>query len=283
MARITRFVSKYGTYTFPNTEQDFRDNFADVLARASRLPGVDGGLDEYGTGHAPSPVGLIQFGVYLVSRTREGMQVLRDNLRLIRTWGTGKLYYQPTNTALEERWAWCRVNNINTSQRLEAHTDIFQPVQVTMQASEPYWHALGDVRRWGSFNWGGADWGGDFVTQNVSSLEEMVITNPGNAFTLPKVVVRNQSGADARNIRIERLVNDVIVDSVRWAGTLADDDWLMIDSRRQRVTRNGYNTLDGYFEYLRPDWLRLMPGTNTLRIRLDGTADFYVNFLERYV
>jgi hypothetical protein len=288
VARIKRFVSPYGTYYFPQTEQSFTSNFRDVLARAERLPGVDGGLDSFGTGRAPSAIGKLDFGFYLTSTTLEGMQVKRDEAAAMRDWGAGQLYVQPTDPALPERWIYCRINRISDDQRLDQHTDRFQLMQVSMQVTQPYWYTAGTEKLWddgGKWDDGIGTWDGNASAPAPTSIVNsgtMSITNNGNVFTLARVLVINSSGSPINNVIVRRIRNGEIADEVRYNSTIANGDWLEINSRSQRVLM-GLSGADVFadFEYMNADWMQLLPGVNSLQVYVNGTAQVAIRYMER--
>ena len=285
---ITRFVSESGTYVFPNTGQTFNAPFSNVLARAARLPGVDGGIDEFGTGWAPSAVANLTFSFVLVSSTLEGMQPLRDAATAMRGWGVGQLYFQPTDTALEERWVHARINNISMSQKLSDHTDRFQPVELSLQVTQPFWNLKGTERLWGDglglWDDGGL-WDGNAsapAPTSITTSGTMTITNNGNVFTLARVLIINDSGSTISNPIIRRIKDGAIADEVRYYGTIANNDWLEINSRSQRVLM-GVSGDDVYsdFDHLNADWFQLLPGSNSIQVYVTGTAKVAIRYMER--
>lgn len=291
MAGITKFVSRYGTYTFPAapaTGQALDDNFKDMLARTTRLPGVDGGYDEFGSGNAPSAVGNITHSFYLVSRTREGMQAKLDELGKMVDWGVGTLWYQPTDLTQRDRWTWCRVNRISDSQRLEGNTDLFMPVSIYFQASQPFWYGRGTQTLWDDGSkWDGAGvkWDGNASAPAPTSVTDSgtvtISSVGGNVHTLAQLSVIKDSAGTVRDIQIERIESGQVVDRVEWYGELTNGQFLSINPRRQAVTRSGANVYST-FDFLNPDWMWLRPGSNTLRVRWTGTAKLAVRWLERY-
>lgn len=290
MGRITRFtaVNGAGTYTFPsNTQQGFDNNFKDVLARASRLPGDDGGFDEYGTGWAPSAIGNLSFSFYLVSQTREGMQVLRDAAGAMRGYGAGMLYYQPTDPALAERWVYCRINRISDTQQLDRNTDLHQLVQVNLMVTQPYWYTAGTERLWddgGKWDDGGL-WDGNAsapAPTSITTSGTLTATNNGNVPTLARVLVINDGVSPAYNPIIRRITNGEVADEVRYYGTIAAGDWLEINARSQRVLMGLLGT-DVYpdFTFQNADWMTLLPGSNSIQAYISGTAKVALRYMER--
>jgi len=288
MAGVTQFIATKGTYAFPSTTQEFRDNFRDVVSKVVRLPGVDGGFDVYGLSHAPSEVGSVQFSYFLVSRDGSGMQALRDAAAKMRYWGYGRLVLSPNNPNLT-RWCWGRFNNIQIGQEFHNHTEYFQKVQLTFQAAEPFWYQTGTERLWGDggiWNDGGL-WGGNAAADSPTSVTTsgtVSATVGGNIFTLPRLLVIKDSAGVAANIKIRRIVGGAIEDEVAWLGELTNGQWLEIDARAHKAFigpagTSAFSTLS----YLNPDLMRLEVGSNTLQVYLDGTAKVAARWLERYI
>lgn len=291
---ITRFQSANGdTYTFPTEagNQEYNDNFKEVVLNTTRLPGADGGFDEHGQSRAPGAVGKVQFGFYLVTESRSAMLAKRDQLGAMREWGPGLLYYRPPgddgqpDTGQPERWCFARVNNILLSEKRHEHTDLFQKVQITFQASDPFWYAPGTEEVWGSFNWNdGSLWSGSSGTL-VTGSGDLTLANSGNAFTLARIVIVN-GGSISSNFRFRRMVNGLAADDFFMGVSIASNAVLEADARRHRIYQNYIRLTDAQLSGLvtakHPDWLRLMPGVNTVRVTLDGAATVFVRYLERY-
>lgn len=288
MGSITKFVSGANTYTFPVNpgDQEYHDNFKEVVARVSKLPGADGGVDDFGMGRAPSPVGTIQFGIVLTSTTRAGMQVLRDGLATIREWGVGQLFFQPTDTLLPPRFCICRLNNISIDEKRHLDTDLFQPVRMSFQASEPFWLTAGNQELWdGSRTWNSAiNWDGTGFT-TITGSGNLTVTPAGNALTLGRFVGK-VTGAQAFNqLIVRRLVNGGVIDETVMNYQFVQNDVIEIDPRKQWVLVNGFDRFSS-FSFRHPDWLRLLPGANTISVTTDqatAQVDSIVRYYERYV
>lgn len=288
MGQITRFVAGTNTYTFPTAhgDQDYHDNFAEVMTRFSRIAAADGGIDEHGNGRAPGGVGNVQVGMVLESGTREGMQVLRDSLKALRDWGVGQLYFQPTDTLLAPRWCICRAKNIDIKEKRQQHTDLFQPVSMTFEASEPFWMTAGNQNLWdGTYNWNGAiNWDGASLT-TITGSGSLTVTNSGNAYTLGRFVAQ-VTGAQAFNqLIVRRTVNNGVIDQWVVNYPFVQNDVIEVDPRKQWVIINGYDQFAA-FTFRHPDWLRLPPGSNTITVTTDQAAaqlSTVVRYYERYV
>ena len=285
---ITKFVAAGNTYTFPTAhgDQEYRDNFKEVQTRTSRIPGADGGVDEYGSGRAPGPVGDIQFGIVLEAATREAMQPIRDDLVKMREWGVGQLYFQPTDTLLAPRWAIARLKKAPIPEKRHQHTDLFQPVTLNFEAAEPFWYTAGNQELWdGTEQWDSdINWdAGSFTT--ITGSGTFTVTPGGNALTLGRFVAKVTGAQTFYQLTVRRLVNGGVVDEMVLQTQLAQNDVLEFDPRKQWVIVNGYDRIAN-FEFRHPDWLRLLPGANTIQVTLDdSTAQVavLVYYFERYI
>lgn len=279
MATEGRYVLRFGSgdelYTFPEAQEGFRSNFGDLVTRITRIPGVDGGFDEDGTQPAKSEVGNVQFTFYLYSPTRSGMEVLRDGVKEMVNWGYKRLFIQPSNHALPERWAEMRVSNINFSPG--AHSDLKQAVNVSFSTSNPFWYTQGtEAPVWGSgITWGSFVWGGTATSQALSGTQTNITesVSEGNTFTLPRLVVGCGVGQTAENVTIERYVRGSLVDRVSRAGVMVAGDSLEIDCRAKHVRLNGSDAYDNNFDSLTSDWFKLQPGDNDIRIKMNNSGD----------
>lgn len=288
MGRIISFVAAGNTYNFAATlgDQDYRDNFKDTQVRFSRVAGADGGVDEYGSGRAPGAVGNIQVSMMLESATREGMQALRDDLAKIKEWGLGQLYFQPTDPAAVQRWCICRLDNIDAPEKRHKHTDLYQPVKLTFQTGEPYWLTVGNQNLWDSaYSWNSAiNWdGAGFTTITGSGL--LTATNNGNAYTVGRFVGRVTGATAFSQLIVRRLVNGAVIDEMILFLSLVQNDMIEFDPRKQWVLVNGIDQFANFI-FRHPDWLRLLPGANSIEVITDQAAaqlDVAVRYFERYV
>lgn len=254
---------------------------------------MDGGVDSFGSGYAPSAVGSISFSFILVSPTLEGMEVKRREVGAMGGWGVGALFYQPTDPALPTVFAYVRVNNIDAPQKLSEHTDRFQPVTLTMQASSPFWYGRGTELLWDdpestalwddSVNF----WDGNLLAPAPTSVTDSgtvtISSVGGNIHTLARLLIIKDSAGTLSNPMIERIDSaGRILDRVRWFGDLVNGDVLEISSRQQLVRKNGNNVYSSFDLPLNADWMWLRPGSNTLRVTWAGTGKLAVRWLERY-
>lgn len=137
---ITTFSVGTYTFTFPTTQSQLRDNFSDMVPRTVRIPGADGGFDQFGESKAPSEIGNVSVTFEQYADSNEDLQTKRDLVREMVARGVGTL--TKDCGAEGTRYCYARVNSITMtespndpigSQKLTATVDF--------QVSDPYWLA----------------------------------------------------------------------------------------------------------------------------------------------
>lgn len=283
--RLIKFGDGADAYNFPASQTDVGWNFSDVASKITKLPGVSGGFDEYGSGIAPTEIGNVRvtFRLYKTGEAfdRGEMHALRDAVAKMVDMGKQRLWLSPGNQG--QRWCYARVNSVNWKHDPSGTTDQIQTVTINFQASDPYWYALGSDAVWGSSEWGDAQWGGVTPIECDASVENATLSVGGNVMTQPLIIVGPvPSGSSCTNPTIERIVNAVVVDRVRLETTLTVGMTAVFDARKLSVTRNGVSFYNSSFSYLHPSWFRLLPGNNSVRVRFDSitapTNDILVYF-----
>jgi hypothetical protein len=267
----------------------YSDNFANMVPRTVRLPGLDGGFDEFGRARAPSEIGQVRQEVTISAETRTEMDAKRDTVRAMADWGKQRLFMQPTDPALAERWCWARVNNIQISRDEGQQTDLMQRLSIIWQASDPRWYAAGTENTvfWGEgATWGGgAKWGGALGITACSGLSTSIsINRSGNATVYPRFFIRCSSSQSCQNPIIQRLNGAEVVDQVAWVGTVAANQTLAIDARGLSVKLDGSNAYAA-FSALNPAWFSLLPGSNSLKVLFANSGDaasVHVAYYEGY-
>lgn len=271
-------IIQFAGYQFPGAGLSFSPSFGDVVTRTGRLPGLDGGFDEYGTGQAPGEVGNITMSFTLIASDREDMQELRDEVLALKRKGKKELRWKPPGFT-KFRFCHARINNIRMSQNPAGHTDLHQSVSINFQVSDPCWYSYpfevwyldGSVLLDGSRNLAG--WGEDF-TLELNSSESTVLEVDGTADTFPVIWVVPSIEGEYPAFDLRRFdENGALQDEVKITRALADD-YLEINCRKYSVT---WRTRDVGFDLWHKDWIpyiipkraeffRLVPGNNYLKI-----------------
>lgn len=273
--RITRFGTGNQSYVFPNTIQSVSDNFKDIVTRIVKLPGVDGGFDEYGSDRAARETGRITVSFMLIARDPEEMTALRDEVNKMAGFGVKRLFMRPTDPNAAERFCYARLNNINIPEQPAQRTNLWQPVTCIFQAGDPTWVTLGnEAPRWGEFSWGGgALWGGGAGTAVAGVQTDLTISHPGTAVVPARIVIECGASESCQNPTVQRIVDGQVVDEVSYTGTLVATDSLEINARALSVKKNGANAYTSAFDFTHPAWFRIEPGDNAVRVLFANAGD----------
>ncbi len=287
MATVLRFEANQQTYTFTNV-QTVLDNFRDLVARIVRMPGADGGFNEYGSGRPASAIGTVQVSFIIRSNTKVGMEALRDDAKEMADWGEGALFKQPSDSSDDERFCTATINAITMTDRPANQTEFQQPGQAIFSVPHPYWLTKGNGILWGGGElWGAATaiWGGAAIINATGRSTSGSATNNGKATTWPNISVTIPAGQLMTEIEIQRIKNGAVIDAVRFTDSLEAADQLVINTLKKSVTVNGEDKFTTAFDFLRPDWFRLEPGSNTIEVLMGKTtdqADVRLGYHERF-
>ena len=279
MDTLLRFGSGTQLYTFDPTDQkQLRDNFRNVIARTNRMPGLSGGYDEYGKGIAPAEIGNVLYSFLYEASSEADMQAKKEALGRMKTFGKKRLYKQPVDDTLTERYCEARVNSIDFTETSGKRPEKRLEFTVNFQVDNPYWLTQGtEAPQYGdgSIYGSGVTYGGSPVTQPlVGEDNSFSVTPNGNDISYPRLTLEVPAGESAENIRIQRLVNGSVIDQVRYAGVLAAGDILEINCRAYAVYLNGGNGYTTDFSFNTSAWFKLIGGTeNTISVLMDNPTD----------
>src|SRR5690606_5797669 len=82
------------------------------------------------------------------------------------------------------------------------------------------------------------------------------------------------TGKSATNIRVQRRRQGVVMDEVRYTGTLSAGSVLEINCRAYSVTLNGSDGYSSAFGFETGAWFRLVAGiSNEIRVLMNNTTD----------
>lgn len=278
-------LKRWGTYTFPTDAQtNISDNFAELVTKTSRMPGMHGGFDELGTGPGLHEIGSVKAEFWYEFTDMADARAKLDALKELGDKGVQKLFLQPM--AGEERFAWARLDNLNLPQNVKNLPHRRMKVSFTFQVADAAWYSIGtEAWSWGDGTlWGsGAKWGGEAAAQACSGTETTWTETPGgNATTQPRISIIVGSGQTANGVTVQRLVRSVVVDEVKYAATLVAGDRLTINCRDYSVTLNGADAYGNDFSFEHPSWMRLEPGANDMRVLMDNSGDACSVYLRYY-
>lgn len=278
--RITRFRAGEREYIFDNSAsvflQDWQDNFGDGVPDTKRLGGADGGFDNYVNDPFPIEVGNVRLNVILWSETVEGMSAVFDAIRQMRWWGKGKLYMQPADPDLPERWCWAKFNSMNMPHNYAKHTDLMMRVTINFQAADPTWYSQGSAPfSWGDGTaWGSGVWGAGASPQACSGLTtDFTVTRIGNAPVRARVLVTTSSGETAQNVTVQRLEGGIAADEMKYTAILGASATLDMDAWEMRVRLNLVDAYTSAFTTKRLEWFTLYPGVNNIRVKMNNVSD----------
>lgn len=279
MDTLLRFGAGSELYTFdPDKQVSLRDNFRNTVPRTSRLPGLSGGFDEFGSGPAPTEVGNVQVVFWLEAASSAAMETAKRNVNAMASFGKKRLYKQPVDDAQDERYCEARINSIDFTETSRDVPHRRLRVTCNFQVDNPVWLTLGtEAWSWGDgTTWGsGAVWGGNPITEALIGADNTFSVTPGgNAITYPRITFEVPAGKSATNITLQRLVQNVVQDEISYTGTLAAGDSLEINCRAYTVRLNGADAYGAAFDFMTAAWMRLAGGVaNTLRVTMANAAD----------
>lgn len=247
------YLVSFGSYTFPTTQTQLRDNFYDVVPRTVRMPGMDGGFDQYGLQRAPKEIGNVSVTFDLLSETRDGMDALKDQIRSLAASGIQQLTKQFGSAGT--RFCLARVSSVVMSEIPGRNTTLKQSVTIDFQVAVPFWLFAGT---WGTVT-------PQLSLNGVTSATANIVQ--GGLFdSVAKITIAKTSGTASSAVRVSRFVGGVEFDFVRIepAGGVQAGQTYIIDATT--MTASGPITIYQNMGWLRPSWFRLMPGANDIRV-----------------
>lgn len=257
---MAEFAVTFYDYAFPRL-YDIRDNFDTADVAVVRTLNGDGGFDSYGADDALSAVGRVDVTFALLVDDADTMQGSIDDVRKLRSYGKRKLYWQSQGT-LAQRWCWARMISNPVKHGPLTEEGKYQRLTASFSVNDPHWYE----------NEGTA-------TIVISgTVTNGTITHNGNAPALARITLQPSSGGTVAAPVLQRLEGATVYDEVSYSGT-ATTSTLTINAQSKSVT---YGTANAYssFDFDHPDWFRLMPGANVIKITATnaaaaGTVAFY--------
>lgn len=284
---LNRFGSGSKLYTFPTDAQvSYSDNFASLVTKTVRLAGVNGGFSNLGMGRGLSPIGTVRADIWLTFNDYADATDKMTSLRQMADWGVQPLYRRQLSGV--EQFCFARVTDIQIQQNVINVPHERMKIPVTFEVSDPFWYrpvsGFGFLWDDGTHLWDdGSKWDSD-NTYTVNSSLTQSFTNPGNTYTLPHLFLTNASGSNVGDIQVQTIVDGAVEDQFNYSAPLATATYLDVDPVRRRVTvgPTGTNALDDFTAFT-PDWIRLRPGTNSVKVTCSGTLTLIMQYLERNI
>jgi hypothetical protein len=294
---ISNYIASFGDgstiYNFPTTQTQLRDNFSDMVPRTVRVPGTDGGFDQFGEGKAPSEIGNVSVTFEQYSED-DNLQTLRDAVREMAAWGVQLLTRVTSDES--ERYCYARVNSITMT---EAPNDPIGGRKLTatvdFQVAEPYWFTVG--------TWGATDgtWTSAITLTGIGTValddatSTQMATSVGGLFpTYPKFYIVT-TGGNMTTVAIKRTdaayePEEAASDADLYITGLATTS-LVIDCEAMAVAYGadtilaGTEAFDKVTTYLYPNFVKLQPGTgNYFKVWVVGGSGrtVKIGWKERY-
>lgn len=285
---LLSFGSSDQLYVFPADAQiNYFDDFDRRGNKLIKMAGSNSRFSQGGTGRGQSDGGQVRIELWLEFDSLSDVTDKINSIRQIGEWGLMPLWRQPSAGA--PQFCWAMLNSEALNQDVHNVPHLRQRIPLVFDVPDPFWYAAGSERLWGDgglWNDGGS-WGESTTAPaptTITNTGTLSLTVGGTAYTFARLEIANNSGADAGDITIQRIENGAVADQIHWTGTLADGEQLHIDPRSQRVQRGptGADVIS-LFTAQHPDWMRLLPGTNTLNVFMAGEADVSARWMERYI
>lgn len=284
---LKRFGVGSSVYTFPTDKQfNYQCDFGNLKSYMAGLPGIHGGFSGLGSGRGKAAVGTVECDVLLEFNSPTEATNKIDSLRQMQDWGLMPLWMQPTVGA--ERHCWARLMDAPLDQDAHDVPHARQRMSLKFEVPDPFWYTAGVERLWddGS-NWDTGNWDGSAsapAAVSITTSGDVTVTGvAGTMYTLARLLVIKDTAGVASNPIIRRMVNGAVADEVAWIGDLNNGEFLEINARAQTVIKVGTHVYSTFQKPRNPDWMRLYPGTNTLRVNLSGTAKVAARWLERTI
>lgn len=288
MNTLKRFGSGSRLYTFPLEAQvNYSDDFDKINNKLVNIAGSNSRLSLLGTGAGQHVGGTVKADIWLEFNDWTEATDKVNSIRAMIDWGLMPLWRKPLVGA--EQFCWARITSIPKQEDVKNLPHRRMKIPVVFEVPDPFWHRTvsGAGFLWddGVSLWdqAGLYWDTD-ASSAISTDTTVVFTNPGNMFTVPRLTLINSSGSTVRDIRVRRMVDGRAEDEFTYSADLLTGTYLDVDPARRRVAVGpvGTNALASFTSKF-PDWLRLMPGSNSIRVTCSGALGLTMQYLERTV
>lgn len=291
---LISFSDGTNTYTFPGAQKQLRDNFSDMVPRTVRMPGADGGFDQFGESKAPSEIGVVSVTFEQYADSNLALQSKRDEVRAMAAWGVCTLL--KNCGSLVPRYCYARVNSITMT---EAPNDPVGNQKLTatvdFQVADPYWMTDGT---WGTSD---GDWGDAITLSGIQTNASTDATSTqlsesvGGLFpTFPKFYIVT-TGGNMTTVAIKRTnaayepeetasQADLYITGLNTAALVIDSETMAVAYGADTIL-TGTEAFDKVTTYLYPNFVTLQPGTgNYFKIWVVGGTGrtVKIGWKERY-
>lgn len=290
MRLLTRFGAGSRLYTFNGEIVDYDDNFAELENKVTAMPFADGGFRQLGDARGSSKLGMVTASYWLHFDDQNDAFSKINAFRQMQDYGMQRLFMQPETLSAGEWWCWAAVKDVEVPRNIKNLPHKRIKVKAVFEVPDPFWYSASGLLVWGGgAKWGEgatAKWGGGTPTTYTGVSNAITLTNNGNAYTLPQFAIRPDTGQTCADPVIRRIVDGAVVDEVRFYGVLGVGDNLMIDCRKKTIRLNDVDQYTNSFRAATPDWMRLLPGSNSIELRFAQSTDaakVNIKFPTRYV
>lgn len=287
MHTLTKFGTGSRLYTFPTAAQiNYSDDFDKLDNKLVKVAGSNARFSSLGTGRGQAAGGTVKADIWLEFGDYAEATDKVNSIRAMADWGLMPLWRQPLKGA--PQFCWARLNSQALSQVVQNVPHQRQRIPLVFDVPDPFWHRTvsdyGFLWDDGSSVWDSGAYWDSTTADGISTDATRTFTNPGNVFTIPRMILMNNGGSSVGDIRVQRVVDGVVEDEFLYTAPLLTGTYLDVDPARRRVAIGpvGTNALAS-FRPKNNHWLRLMPGSNSLRFHSSGSLSLVMQYLERNV
>lgn len=248
-----KFADSTDQYTFTNVSV-FDWDFSTMQTMVANLPGAHGGYDQHHADEDRARVGTVKVEFTIEADDSDAMQYYLDQVTKLPYLGRQKLYYQPQGN-YTERWCRARVKSLDMGLAADMSLHV-QKVKLTFEVPDPCWRHTEESQA--------------IAASGTSTTA--TITNTGNAVALAKVVFSCAAGQTAEDPTVQRIVSGVAVDEMKWTGTMIAGDSVTMDATAKSCL-DGSTGDYANFSFTHPDWFRLLPGANAIKVVMTNVGD----------
>lgn len=282
MDTLVKFGVGTSAYIFQQDRQvSLSHNFADTVQQSVRVIGLDGGLQPFGTGRAPSAMGNLVVQYFLLGTSNLDVKTQVDALRKLAHQGMRKLFIRHAGKLM---WTWATVSNVRGADNVQDIPHLRQRVELNFQCVDAKWYYVdGGVH----FSDGLAMDDGltmpilKLPLTSVGNNDTVNVTNYGNSPVAPYIRWDIPTGVTATNPTLTWSNADGnIVYSVQYTASLTAGDVVIIDCARLKVSPTFSN-----LTITHGAWFEIYPGVQTLTVTgtFSANVDLTIQFPDGWI